>query len=309
MTDIPNLRRPDFFDGQSLTAADLTAVQTYHQELLWLHQRSLHDSGVASGFTVTGAKGDRAVTVGPGYAIDTAGRSVILDKTTVFDIPAVVAGPSGGAITFYLTVAYVPDDELAATVRAGTCGSNGAVRRAEQPLLAWRDPRDVADDIVLCAISVANCKLTGRVDVSLRRSALPERQPFVFAGQFQPDAKTAPANRWALWRGGDTADGPIFGLKLAVNTSKAGFANTPKYQANVVGSRTFLKPDEPGKGTEAVVDGYVQISAASADRFELQMTLPKGGDPLNPAWALDKDMLPTLPESNHWYVSWLGVEI
>jgi hypothetical protein len=304
VTDIPKLNRPDFFDGQSLTAADLSAVQSYHQELLWLHQRSLHDSGIASGFTVTGAKGDRAVTVGPGYAIDTAGRSVILDKTTVFDIPAVVAGPSGGAITFYLTVAYVPDDELAATVRAGTCGSNGAVRRAEQPLLAWRDPRDVADDIVLCAISVANCKLTGPVDVSLRRSALPERQPFVFAGQFVPAA-----NQWALWRGGDTADGPIFGLKLAVNTSKAGFANTPKYQAHVVGSRTFLKPDDPGKGTAAAVDGYVQISAASADGFELQMTLPKGDDRVNPEWILDKDVLPGLPGRNVWYVSWLGVEI
>ena len=200
----------------------------------------------------------------------------------------------------------MPDDELAATVRAGTCGTNGAVRRAEQPVLAWRDPREVGDDIVLCAITVANCKLTGPVDVSLRRSALPERQPFVFAGQTQ-----ASTTNWALWRGGDR--GPVFGLKVAVNTSAAGFANTPKYQAHVVGSRTFFNPDDPtpdpGDDIPAVVDGYVQITGASADGFELQMTVPKGDDHVNPDWARDDDVLPKLPGRNGWYVSWLGVEI
>jgi hypothetical protein len=302
VSDFPTLSRPDFYDGQALTASDLNAVQAYHRELLWLHQRTLHGSGIASGLTVTGAKGDKAVTVAPGYAIDVAGRSVVLDASRVLDIPAVVGGPAGQAVTYYLTVAYVPDDELAPTERAGICGANGAVRRKDQPALAWRAPGETGQEIVLCGISVSDCKLRGPVDLSPRRSALPERQPFIYAGQSSP----AESN-WAIWYGDEQARAPLFGLRAVVNTSQAGFVNTPEYQATVVGSRTVDAQD--GSRIPAVIDGHVQIHSATADGFELFMALPRGDDRVNPAWALtDKDLLGNLPSDKNWFVSWLGVE-
>lgn len=303
MSDVPSLSRPAFFDGQALTAADLTAVQDYHRDLLWLHQRTLHGSGIASGLAVSGAKGDKAVTVQPGYAIDSAGQSIVLGSPQVLATPAVVGGPTGKPVTYYLTISYVADDDLAAAVRSGTCGADGAVRRLEAPRLRWREPSDIDSgaDIVLGAISVLNCKLTAAVDLALRRSALPERQPYLFAGQSSP-AATA----WALWRPGDASTGDPLGLKVAINTSEAGFANTPKYQVQVVGSREVVRS---GDKTPYLLDGYVQVAAASSVGFELRMSLPRGADSrVNPDWALAATELLKLPTQASWYVSWLGVE-
>lgn len=298
MNDIPSLKRPAFFDGQALTAADLNAVTAYHRELLWMHQRTLHSAGIVSGLVVTGGKGDKAVSVAPGYAVDDDGRSVVLDAPRAMDIPAVVAGPGGNPVIWYLTIAYVEDDDLHAAARRGTCGSNGAVRRMDAPVLAWREPGKTGQDIVLCGITVANCKLTGPVDLSLRRSALPERQPYVYAGQTDPSS-----TNWAVWQSGDDEDSPVLGLKVSVNTSKAGFANTPKYQVLVNGFRTYVTA-----ARTALVDGHVSISNASPNGFDLNMTLPKGDTLVNPDWVLKRAVLSMVPDQNNWYVSWVGVE-
>jgi hypothetical protein len=293
MSDVPRLTRPAFFDGQALTAADLNAVQSYHRDLLWLHQRTMHSSGIASGLSVTGRKGDKSVTIVPGYAIDLAGRSIILDTTKVLDIPA--AAPTGDPAAYYLTIAYVPDDGLAATVRRGACELNGAVWRAEQPSLRWKNPKDAAQDIVLCGIKVFDCKLSEPVDLSLRRSALPDKQPFVFAGWSPHDR-----SKWDLWKEGTA----VFGLQATVNTSEAGFVNIPIYHAMVVGDRT-TKNDTTGE--IAAVDGHVHVESATADGFELKMTLPKGSALVNPVW-LRAEKLKALPTDNDWFVSWVGVE-
>ncbi len=300
MTDIPipSLSRPAFFDGQALTAADLNAVVAYHRELLWLHQRSLHGSGIVSGLLVTGAKGDKSVTVGPGYAVDTGGRSIVLDAPQVLDIPSVVAGPAGGAVTFYLTIAYFNDDQLTPVVRSGVCGSNGAVRRIDAPKLTWPDPTGAGQDIVLCAITVLNCTLTGPVDLTVRRSALPDRQPYVYAGQ------TLSSNlNWKLSYA-DAANQNLVGLEVSVDTSEAGFTNTPTYQALVVGNRNF----QPSSGPTATVDGYVQVSNASPSGFDLTMTVPQGDNVVNPDRVRKSGVLETVPTINKWYVSWVGVE-
>jgi hypothetical protein len=301
MTDIPDLSRPHFYDGQALTAADLNAVQAYHRELLWLHQRTLHGSGIASGFSVTGVKGDKSVTVAPGYAIDVQGRSIILDSPRVLDIPSVVSDSAGKAVPYYLTVSYVDDDQQAVTTRAGTCGASGAIRLDDAPQLSWRPANATGEAITLCAVTIQNCKLTGPVDLSPQRSALPERQPFVYAGQHTPVK-----GEWELWRGGDGDDAPLLGLRLDVNTSEAGFVNTPRYQATIVGGRQFVNPDNVKM--KALLDGYVQINAATATGFELTMSLPRGDDGINTAWLLDPTKLLGWPIQNSWLVSWLGVE-
>jgi hypothetical protein len=298
MSDIPIINRPAFFDGQALTAEDLNAVVAYHRELLWLHQRGLHGSGIVSGLVVTGAKGDKSVTVGPGYAVDTDGRSIVLDAAQVLDIPSAVASPAGDAVPFYLRIAYSDDDQLTAAARSGVCGSNGAVRRIDVPQLDFPDPSTTtAQDIVLCAITVLNCKLNQPVDLTVRRSALPERQPYVYAGQTQPSKKP-----WDLTYA-EAAKQNLVGLKVTVDTSEAGFVNTPIYQAVVVGDRNFTL-----QNSTAVVDGYVQVSAASPGGFDLTMTVPKGDKVVNPDSVRKSGVLETVPVQNSWYVSWVGVE-
>src|SRR5688572_32733272 len=92
------LERLRFFDGQRLLAADLQDVDTLHRELRELHNRSLHQPGVGSGFAVTGAPGDREVSIGPGYAIDAAGREIVHTRTRVEPIPPVPGDAEGNPI-------------------------------------------------------------------------------------------------------------------------------------------------------------------------------------------------------------------
>ena len=64
------IERLQFFNGQRVSAADLQGIEAFNREMRWLHNTSLHQPGIGSGFAVGGSKGDREVTISPGYAID-----------------------------------------------------------------------------------------------------------------------------------------------------------------------------------------------------------------------------------------------
>src|SRR5262245_31968611 len=165
--DIPLLERPAFFENQRLTAADLTATQSYNRELRWLHNRSLHSWGIAFGFAVSGPRGAQSVRVESGYAIDCIGRDLVLDEAREMPIPAVAGSSDGNPASYYLTISYAEDSDLTPITRAGACNSSGAVRRPETPIVRWQDPADTNAssryrpglDVVLAAIRVQNCQL------------------------------------------------------------------------------------------------------------------------------------------------------
>ena len=139
MVDIPSLERPSFFDGQRLLAGDLNTTQAFHRELRWLHNRSLHNWGIAFGYAVTGKRKERTVSVQPGYALDCQGRELILAEAREIAVPPVAGNPDGGPVTYYLTASYAEDAELTPEMRAGACEASGAVRRPEQPNIRWQD--------------------------------------------------------------------------------------------------------------------------------------------------------------------------
>jgi hypothetical protein len=131
--------RPQFFDGQRLFAADLQLVEAFNRQMRWLHNRTLHRPGIGNGFAVTGARGERQVTIGPGYAIDGEGREIVLAAALVEPVPP-VAGTKSAPAYFDLTVSY-PDDaalaDAAAETRQGVCAPRGVVRLREEPVLCW----------------------------------------------------------------------------------------------------------------------------------------------------------------------------
>src|SRR5258708_13370838 len=88
------IERMQFFNGQRLFADDLQSLDDFNRQMRWLHNQSLHQPGVGSGYAITGAKGDRQVTIQPGYAIDNLGREIVLTET---DIEAVPPGANDGA--------------------------------------------------------------------------------------------------------------------------------------------------------------------------------------------------------------------
>lgn len=140
--------------------------------------------------------------------------------------------------------------------------------------------------IIIGRISVLNCQLNELVDTSVRRSARPPQQPVIRCGISAPEWEVV----WAidrelikaqiqtflqaaeipisdnrdqllrsladLGRGGPGAFitlTPPFVLRTEVDTSKAGFATPPHYQARIEGSRLHgieVEFEEEDDGTE-----------------------------------------------------------
>ena len=204
--------RRQFFDEQRLFADDLNDRESYHRALRWLHNQSLHQPGIGNGYAVIGAKGDREVAVGPGYALDARGREIVLARSRKLPVPPVAADEDGNKrstgcpVFYYLAVSYPDDAELTETeFRQGLCAGGGAVRLAEEPTLCWvrlgfdekqrgrYTPKngehsakiDSGMMIVLARVQVFQCHLNEDVEqdgLAVRRSARPARLPFIASG-------------------------------------------------------------------------------------------------------------------------------
>ena len=312
MTDsgIPKLERATFFDGQRLTANDLHAVQQYHRELRWLHNRSLHSWGIAFGYVVSGARGDRVVRLEPGLALDCQGRELILGEGQTLNIPAISGDDQGNPVTYYLTASYAANEDLEPTRRKGVCDTQGAVRYPETPVIRWLKPDEFiyGEDIILATIKVKNCQLDEDVSGSSRRDAIPPQQPYVSAGQ-------SAANQ-TIWRPWPNETNPV-GLTTVVSTASAGFRATPRYQARVAGTRYVSTFQLDGNiRAPFVVDGHIQVEAATATNFQLRMILPGGVIPgfsdqpvmLNPNIVYRNEFLLHLQNELSWHVVWVGIE-
>lgn len=310
--------RPAFFDGQRLAAADLADLEAHHRLARWEHNRTLHQPGVGNGYAVGGARGDRVVRVGPGYAIDALGREIVLVDDLELPVPPVAADPDGRPVSYDLTVRYPPDEALpAAETRDGVCAPRGAVRLREQPLSCFvRLARDLDDRlrpvdpvqarslddgtaVVLARIAVAGCALAGVPDPAPRRSAHPAELPRIGHGSAAVD--------WQEWTHGDR----LIGLAGVVSTG--GFRTVPAYTARIdadPGARPLT-----GTGAQAdrfvVVDGPVTVEGGSRDGFTARLVLSGGADA---GFGLPADL--TAPgraelrdlAAEHWRVGWLAVE-
>ena len=308
---IPSLERPGFFDGQRLDAADLGAIYDFHRAMRWLHNRALHGWGIAAGLHVRGAKGDREVTVAPGYALDCEGNDIVLTHAATLQVPPVAGSPNGGPAHFHLTASYQADGELAASeTRAGVCHDGGAVRRVEAPRLRWQNPNDVSSpdtrfrrglDIVLASVQVERCELAAAPGTAERRDARPAAQPYLAAGQTDP-AKTA----WALY----PANGPVLGVETVVDTAAARFGTTPAYSAHVMGARRLPIGGAPAAGQ--LVDGFASVVDPTPVGFVLRVMLPRALPlppyTLNPEAILDAKLPSLLSTQLRWSVAWMGVE-
>lgn len=314
MTDsneIPVLQRPAFFTGQQLRAADLDAVAAYHRELSWLHNRSLHNWGIATGYAVTGAAGDGAVRVSAGFALDCQGRELILTEPQVIAVPAVAGNAEGLPAAYFLTVSWLDDEAIDPETRAGVCGTSGAVRRPERVNLRWQDPDDRAAgsafrpglDVVLAGVEVARCRLASDVSGAQRRNAMPEETPYVYAGR-----TTAGDTGWRLW---PDEENPV-GVVATVSTSEAGFGSVPTYHAHVVGPRLMASGDD-----DVLIDGYPHVAAAGAAGFELRVVLPRNGESaqsgtpvrMNPSAVVSAaGFAGRLEHELGWHIVWVGIE-
>jgi hypothetical protein len=296
---IPNLKRIEFFNGQRLTAQDLTDVQDANRQLRWLHNRSLHGWGIGIGYGVTGEAGDTTVTVAPGYAIDCLGRELILTQPVTLPVPAVAGVSSGGSkpdpATYFLTITYI-DDSAQPTVesRPGVCLPAGTVRLAEGPFIQWQQLKDIQDgmNVILAEGSILNCQLNAPLGLGVRRNARPAEQPYINAGQVPPAAIT-----WTPVAGG---------IATRVDTSAAKFAATPAYFAHVMGPRQV----KVGSGEFFTLYSLVTVPLVelpAPDSFVLQVLLLQF-DQSNAVVAVPPaDVNNIIPVLN-WTIVWMGIE-
>lgn len=245
------LERTLFFNGQRLVAADLQDLETFDREMRWLHNMSLHQPGIGSGYAVSGKKGDRQVTISPGYAIDALGREIILTMPVTEQVPPVPDNGAGQPALYDLLVSYPSAADLTPSeTRSGVCAAAGVVRLHEQPVFCWarltddgKNPVDpLLNDlvhrqlmIVLGRISVQNCQLKDDLMVAIRRNARPAQLPKVAAGVAAVELANMIYKNLPPPAAGNVADSEtaLPRLSTIVDTSSAGFVSVPAYYARL----------------------------------------------------------------------------
>jgi hypothetical protein len=304
------IERVRFFENERLTAPDLQAMDDYARQMRCLHNRSLHQPGVASGYAIAGEKGDRQVTIQPGYAIDALGREIVLTQPYTQPVPPQAGDGQGGPAIFDLTVAY-PDTLPESESRTADCASAvpGSVRLDESPVFCWvgttpadkklRDQLDTGMRIALGRAQVLNCQLYDRISVAQRRDARPGVHPIVYAA-------IADSIGWVVSQG-------AFGIELAplksptlgapavpvpIDTSAAGFRTPPGYFASLADEAIL-------PGTSTRLDVLVSIANPTNTGFEVSLLIPTvlllvAG--LDPATVIHGLGTPT------WRIEWMGVE-
>jgi hypothetical protein len=321
------LERIQFFNGERLFASDLQALEAFNREMRWLHNQSLHQAGVGSGFQVVGNVGDRQVTISPGYAIDSCGREIILTENLTLPIPPVADNGSGGSVFYDLTVSYPDDTELKPSeTRGGICMPAGVIRLREEPVFCWvllsNDPSNhqpvdqrLKDRIqrglflVLAQVEIFNCRLKQPVSTVPRRNARPPRQPRIACGVQQTPGWQAVNIGTGTSTGSDVIVVPFgsFMYTGSVDTSSGAFQAVPSYTARLVGNRIFSFTDSTGAPQSFVMDALISIPAdgtLTTKGFSLQI-FPVAAGVTSTSIPAQSDITNAV---NQWTVSWMGVE-
>lgn len=188
-----HLERIRHMSGELLSRRDLRDQLSSDLELLWWHQRAVHEPGVVAGLAVSWQPGDGSVRVGPGVAYDAGGRDLHVLARREIAIPAAVR-PSVLLVRF----------------AEGT-------REAE---LMWRPVGSIepCDGIPLAQLVDGLVKYRPTRTRSLSR-------PQVGAGQTPPEATA-----WGYWLE-DVRSRNVLGIQVRVDTSAAGFTAVPCYFA------------------------------------------------------------------------------
>jgi hypothetical protein len=294
--DIP-FDRITYRDGQLLTALDLSDEQRRHDRLRRLHVRYLHDTwGIALGFAVRMADDNRAVVVGPGYAVDGTGRDILLAEPLHVSVPQVL-----DPVTVVLTVRYQEDAAFRGRPDlAALCLCGGLDPRHERPLFAWRLQDDVrfGPEVPLVQVVVGRGVILGGLDTRVRRYTQPLVRPYIGWGVTEP-GRTG----WRPWEND-------LGLEVVVDTAESGFTHVPYYFATLQGDFGNRGGEDPllplnawPTGTQPTffLEGWNFITGADRERFTYCII---GAQQL----PFQRMIAPSEAEDRQWTVTWLGIE-
>jgi hypothetical protein len=302
----------------------------------WLHNRSLHQAGIGSGFGVVGKKGDRQITINPGYALDYLGREIVLTHQEVLPIPPVAGDGNGNSAFYVLTVSYPDDSALEeAEAREATCapGHAGAIRLREEPVFCWillagdqgqpMNPKSKADlhsnvKIRLANIEVLNCQLNQPTSGVQRCNARPDCGPYMRCGKVPLSKFNLKVASMEEKDTGGSTFGAIsneLGVTLwsgptRIDTSQARFLTIPNYSANIQGERIFKQDVR----SDVYALDLSRIATSSAGYFDVSIIITFLG-----LFALEIDRNPIKSRAENpnvfiakikaeWSLVWNGIE-
>ncbi|WP_437937089.1 hypothetical protein [Sorangium sp. So ce341] len=314
-TQVRFIDRVQFADGQRLLASDLQALEEYQREMRWLHNRSLHQPGVASGFAVRGEKGAPALVIEPGYAIDALGRELVLAEPHTEPVPPVAGDGAGNPVLFDLTVSYsatLPESER----RSAPCSNaTHAVRLQELPVFCWvrvgspdaaslRRQIESGERILLARVEVLNCQLHQRVSIAQRRNAKPSLHPYVFAACSE-----------VTWEIENDQVG-VHGIRVraagGVSTKAAGFRTAPHYFASLRDAHK-IEIERDGSRETVLIETFAEISNPQPERFDFSVLIPRflfngTNTSIEEVRTAIDERIQDEEKGLAWRIEWFGVE-
>ena len=166
------LKRVNYFTHQFLREQDFKDEQAYHVEARRRHNMLFHSWGVVEGLEVQ-QHGDHEIFVQPGYAVDKAGREMVLIQTVSRNLSSF-----GHDSEAYITLTYHEEMEEEDHLSAG--GVEGYTRIREVPEIHEHRKEQIEENsIVLARVRMGTHGHIEHVDMSatVRKSAKESQSP------------------------------------------------------------------------------------------------------------------------------------
>ncbi len=321
-------QRMRYWQGQLLRSRDFRDQRTGEDHVRWWHNRAVHQSfGIADGFEVqmhdgTAVCGDTpfpnkpkapAVVICPGVAFDCFGRELLLFYPEIVPLPATFDKRGVTLLAHYR--------ETGETAKPAVCLPGSAPSQVERPLFHWKPAYLVtpADGVVLAEFDGDGALIAGKVLAYARG----EKRPLIANGATLPGSTA-----WKVWQESIQFDATVpVGIEVEIDTSAAGFTETPCYFAWLSGSLWSQDLVEklvagssaaktPALDYQKVVTGILllqmfavrtdHIHAATQTQFTFRLWLPhaatrfsKGGD---------MSELLAIARKQQLSVCWLGIQ-
>ena len=305
-TPVPTeLDRIRFWQGQRLRGRDFRDQTAAEAQLRWWHNRALHNAfGVRFGFKVEPVAGDDSIVeIGCGLAYDCFGRELILQTGKKIELPAI--NPDGESkITLIArykeTTQFRSKREL-----SGVCATS-----PETPGFLWKRSSEVqlADGVPIARWTYDSQHVpVPDVTFSAPRARALAR-PRVGSGMTVP-GHTA----WEPWSERVLSLGRVMsdmqlGVQVTIDTSAAGFTETPRYFAWLEGSLW----DRSNIQFFPAPFAHIDDNTATANQFRFRLWMPNLIALIGNRVRLANQHLATeflnFAQRKNLYVCWLGAQ-
>ncbi|HVT27904.1 MAG TPA: hypothetical protein VHE81_07800 [Lacipirellulaceae bacterium] len=238
------LERLQYWEGQRLLSSDFRAQERTANEYRWWHNRSLHNAyGISMGLSATADASGLSLSCGLAY--DCYGRELLLPASASIPFPKSLAADRP-----YLLIATYESDESARTAN-----------------LAWMlESRFTPQAGVPIAAVLIDAAGKPALDTTFEPpQSRPLSRPHIASG-VTPPGGTA----WETWSESNpniAAPSEVAGLQIRIDTSAAGFTDTPVYIAQL---QSAIQPV-----LHILPPAFCHVEQAQPSEFLFRIWLPR----------------------------------